>query len=97
MEASEVDPGLGDQGNKPGDEVHRLENHMRGAIAVRRFELVAQREEVDTRSGHEPECPCPWPGLFMSSRMVRLGDRIHGGFRDGEEYSYPLHRGPSCF
>ena len=41
MKPSEVDPGFGDQGDKPRDKVHRLEDDVRGAIAVRRFELVA--------------------------------------------------------
>ena len=40
MEPSQVDSGLRHQRDKPRDEVHRLENHMRGAITVRRFELV---------------------------------------------------------
>ncbi len=41
VKSSQVEAGLRYQGDKPGDEVQRLENHMRGAIAVRRLELVA--------------------------------------------------------
>ena len=40
VEASEVDPWFGHQGNQPRNKVHRLEDDVRGAIAVRRFELV---------------------------------------------------------
>ena len=41
MESSQVGPGLGHQGDQPGNEVQWLENDMRGAIAVRRLEFVA--------------------------------------------------------
>jgi hypothetical protein len=41
VKSSQVEPGLRYQGDKPRDEVQRLENHMRGAIALRRLELVA--------------------------------------------------------
>ena len=41
VEAGQVDPGLGHQGDKPGDEIQRFEDDLRGAIAVRRLELVA--------------------------------------------------------
>ncbi|MFT5176017.1 MAG: hypothetical protein ACI8W7_004211 [Gammaproteobacteria bacterium] len=40
VKSSEVDPRLRHPRNKSGNEVHRLENHMRSAIAVWRFELV---------------------------------------------------------
>ena len=41
VEASEVDPGFGHQGDESRNKVHRLEDDVRGAIAVRSFELVA--------------------------------------------------------
>jgi len=40
MEAHQVDPRFWHQGRKLDDEVERLEDNMRGAIAVRRLELV---------------------------------------------------------
>ena len=48
VESSKVDPRLRHQRDKPGDEVQRLENDVRGAIAVRRFELVAQQKPNGT-------------------------------------------------
>ena len=53
MKSCQVDAGLRHQRDKSGNEIHRLENHMCGAIAVRRFELVAHVEyspEILTRS-----------------------------------------------
>ena len=41
VKSTQVDPGLRHQGDKPRDEVQRLEYDMRGAISIRRFELVA--------------------------------------------------------
>ena len=40
VKSSQVDSGLRYQGDKPDDEVQRLENDVRGAIAVRCLELV---------------------------------------------------------
>jgi hypothetical protein len=40
VEACEFDLGFGHQGDKPGDEVQRLENDVCCAIAIRRFEFV---------------------------------------------------------
>jgi len=37
----EVDAWLGHQGGEPGDEVQGLENDMRGAVAIRDFQLTA--------------------------------------------------------
>ena len=53
IQSRQVDPGLGHQRDKSGNEVQRLENHMRGAIAVRLLSLVAHMEyspEILTRS-----------------------------------------------
>ena len=41
MEACQIDSGLWHQSLQPGNEIQRLEDHMRGAIPVRRLELVA--------------------------------------------------------
>ena len=38
--AGQIHPGAGDQRRQAGNEIQRLQHHMRGAIAVRRFELV---------------------------------------------------------
>jgi hypothetical protein len=40
VEASQVDPGFGHQGDESCNEVHRLEDDVRGAIALRCLELV---------------------------------------------------------
>ena len=40
MEAGQVDPGIGDQGGKPGNEVQSFEDDMRRPILIRRLELV---------------------------------------------------------
>ena len=42
MKSSQVNPRLRHQRDESGDEVHRPEDDVRGAIAVRRFKLVAQ-------------------------------------------------------
>ncbi len=42
MESRQVDSRFRHQGDKPGDEIQRLEDDMRGAIAVRGLEFVAQ-------------------------------------------------------
>ena len=58
MESSQVDPGLRHQRDKPGDEVQRLENDVRGAITVRRLELVThvaigrERQGAPAAAGH---------------------------------------------
>jgi len=41
VEACQIDSGLWHQSRQPGNEIQRLEDHMRGAIPVRRLELVA--------------------------------------------------------
>ena len=40
MVAGQIHPGPGDQRRQPGHEIQRLQQHMRGAVAVRRLELV---------------------------------------------------------
>ncbi len=40
METGQVDSGFRHQGNETGDEVQRLENDVRRAIAVRHLKLV---------------------------------------------------------
>ena len=49
MEAGQVGPRLRHQGDKPGDEVQRFEDDVRGAIAVRRLELVTHLAIVQQR------------------------------------------------
>ena len=59
MESSQIDPGLGDQGDKPDNEVQRLEDDVRGAIAVRRLELethVAIGQQRQTLFRHRWPC-----------------------------------------
>ena len=41
MITGEIDPRLGHQGNQSGDEVQWVENHVRGAVVVGYFELIA--------------------------------------------------------
>ena len=41
IQSRQVDPRFGHQGDESRDEVHRLEDDVRGAIAVRRFKRVA--------------------------------------------------------
>lgn len=40
VETGQVNPRFGYQSSKPGDKIQGLKNHMRSAIAVRRFELI---------------------------------------------------------
>ena len=41
MEPGKVDSGPGHQRGQAGNEIQRLEHHMRGAIPVRRLQLVS--------------------------------------------------------
>ena len=41
IQSCQVDAGFRHQRDESGDEIHRLEDDVRGAIAVRRFKLVA--------------------------------------------------------
>lgn len=42
VEAGQVDSGRGHHSGQPGDEIQRLEDHVRGAIAVGGFQAIAQ-------------------------------------------------------
>jgi len=41
VKTCQIDSGLGHQGGQLGDEIHRLEDHVGGAIAIRRFQLIS--------------------------------------------------------
>ncbi len=40
VKAGEIDPGLGHQGGQPDDEIQGLKDHMGGAVAPGRFQLI---------------------------------------------------------
>jgi len=41
VKTCQIDSGLGHQGGQLGDEIHRLEDHVGGAIAIRHFQLIS--------------------------------------------------------
>jgi hypothetical protein len=50
VEAGEIDARFGHQRGQPGDEIQRLEEHLRGAVRVGRLQLVAHQA-----AGGEPQ------------------------------------------
>ena len=41
VKTCQIDSGLGHQCGQLGNEIHRLEDHVGGAIAIRRFQLIS--------------------------------------------------------
>jgi hypothetical protein len=58
LESSQLDSGLGHQGDESRNKVHRLEDDVRGAIAVRRFEFVTHMAIAQLR---QPLFRHRWP------------------------------------
>jgi hypothetical protein len=92
VEPSEVDPGFGHQGDQARNEVHRLEDDVCGAVAVRCLECVAHMAVAQQRPPllrHRGSCdiaaqafrflrPCAAPRVRRESRY--LSDRVNVQF-----------------